>query len=367
MTNPSVNMRPDCSAERYAGTPLCPDDAARLVANICEITQQKLPQVPCSASELTRIFDMGVEVYEESIHTEYFEVAIQQFLRQKENLRPASYREYKSVLGRMLKLSPEMRTRSVRCLRTRDCLELMTRACTSAHTLDKARRLLHCFFNYALQCNWCRENPVRRLKIFRKDENMVSPLKLSEVARLLEAVAQPVHRACAAAVGLMLWAGVRPAEVCRLCWNDVDFEENTVRIIPRTSKTGGARLINVAPILRRWLLRFRGDSAGDALIAPRNWCSRWRAVRATAGLIDWQNDALRHTFASYHLRYFQNLSLLQMEMGHGNARLLFSRYLNMHGLSKKNAAAFWGFCEGERLSRRMVRFPGENGLPPADA
>lgn len=347
-----MNTQHDRKTGRSAGTVLCPDDAARLVANICEITQQKLPELSCSAIELTRIFDMGVEVYEESICSEPFAVAIEKFLDQKKDLRPASYREYKSVLRRMLRDFPEYARRNVRSVRAKDCLKMLSKGNPSAHTFDKARRLLHCFFAYALQHNWCSENPVSRLQAKKKKELMVPVLRLSEVKRLLETVDKPEHRDCAAAVGLMLWGGLRPTEVTRLQWREVDLEDRVVRVLPRVSKTGGARLVSIQPILLRWLKRFWPVEPGDEPVAPRNWVRRWQLLRRDADLIPWRADALRHTFASYHLRHFSDIQQLQLEMGHSTAQLLFSRYLNLGYISKADAAAFWGVRRKNRPIQR---------------
>ena len=346
-----MNTRQDRKTGRSAGTGLCPDDAARLVANICEITQQKLPELSCSAIALTRIFDLGVEVYEENLCSEPFAVAIEKFLEQKKDLRPASYREYKSVLRRMLRDSPEYTHRNVRSIRAKDCLAIISKGNPSAHTFDKARRLLHCFFAYALQHNWCSENPVSRLQAKKKKELTVPVLRLAEINRLLEAVTKPEHRDCAAAVGLMLWGGLRPTEVTRLRWVEVDLEDMVVRVLPRVSKTGGARLVTIQPILLRWLKRFWPVEEGDGTVAPRNWVRRWQLLRHDADLIPWRADALRHTFASYHLRHFMDIQQLQLEMGHSTASLLFSRYLNLGFISKADAAAFWGLRRKQKTIR----------------
>lgn len=347
-----MNTQHDRNTERYAGTVLCPDDAARLVANICEITQEKLPDFSCSATALTRIFDLGVEVYEDSMSSEVFARAIERFLEQKKDLRPASYREYKSVLRRMLRESPEYASRNVRSIRVKECLEMISKGNPSVHSFDKARRLLHCFFAYALQHNWCSENPVSRLQVRKKKELTVPVLRLTEISRLLNSVEKPEHRDCAAAVGLMLWAGLRPTEVTRLRWVEVDLEDMAVRVLPRVSKTGGARLVSIQPILLRWLKRFCPVEPGAGLVAPRNWVRRWQNLRRDADLIPWRADALRHTFASYHLRYFSDIQQLQLEMGHSTARLLFSRYLNLGFISKADAAAFWGLRRKQRPARQ---------------
>ena len=336
-----MNALPDNEPDRFAGSELTAADAARLVANICEITRLKLPRERCSASLLTRIFDMGADAYEDSTHTEAFGVAIEEFLQLKEDLRPASYREYRAVMRRLLRCSPQVAGRSVRSMGSNLCLQMITEAYQTGPMVDKARRLLHCFFAYAMQRNWCRDNPIDRLWVRRRKELTVAVLNLEEICRLLRTVARPAHRPCAAAVGLMLWCGLRPTEVTRLRWSEIDFEDKVVRVSRRVSKTGGARLVNIQPVLLRWLRRFMPSAPGTALVTPTNWTRRWRCLRKAADLLPWQADALRHTFASYHLRHFNDIHKLQLEMGHSTAQLLFSRYLNMGFITKKSAAIFW--------------------------
>lgn len=335
---------------------LAPDDAARLVANICEIALLRLPTVPCAVMELTRIFEMGVDVYEDTTHSELLEVAIEQFINEKQELRFASYRDYKTVLRRLLRMSPAIGKRLVRSIRPKDCVEMIAQAyAASPGSLDKARRLLHCFFTYALRQNWCVDNPVRRLRIYRRQEMVVAVLNLEEIARLLETVARSEHRACAAAVGLMLWAGMRPTEVTRLRWAHVDWEDRVVRVVPRVSKTGGARLVSIEPVLLHWLKRFCPADGADACVAPANWARRWQSLRQDADLNPWRADALRHTFASYHLRHFSDIHRLQLEMGHSSARLLFSRYLNLTHITREAAAAFWNSKCIPRSGRAAAR------------
>jgi integrase len=43
-------------------------------------------------------------------------------------------------------------------------------------------------------------------------------------------------------------------------------------------------------------------------------------------LVPWPHDALRHSFASYHLAKFQNAPALALELGHQSNALIFSNY-----------------------------------------
>ena len=104
------------------------------------------------------------------------------------------------------------------------------------------------------------------------------------------------------------------------------------------SKTGGARAV---PLRGGAECLCRIQDGLSAPIAPANWDRLWRQLRQLAGFESWQNDALRHTFASMHLKRFHNLIQLQEEMGHRNTVLLQTRYLNLRYLRHASAVRFF--------------------------
>ena len=340
---------------------LSPEDVERLLENIRELAHQRLPGVKLNATELTRIFGLGIEVAGEEIQSERMDVAIETYLRTKLDLRPSSLTECRGVLHRLLREVEGLGERTVRSMQPKDCLDAILQVYQTPHTIDKARRLMNCFFNFAIQQNWCRDNPMRRMRVCRRVERTVEALALSQVHELLRAAARPEFQCCAAAVGIMLWAGIRPAEVGRLHWCDVDFDEQVITVVPVVSKTGGARVVTIQPVLLRWLNRWRSACGGDnpqARVVPGSWVHRWKHLRRMAGLEPWRPDTLRHTFASYHLRYFRDLHQLQLEMGHSSAKLLFSRYLNQAGITRESAAAFWGRSTPLPRQKRMRKKRG---------
>ena len=135
---------------------------------------------------------------------------------------------------------------------------------------------------------------------------------------------------------MMLYAGIRPHEVARLNWEQVDIEGGSIAIFPQHSKTGGARSVTIHSPLRRLLA---SCTATTGRICPPQWLWHWRRLRRSAGFTRWVPDVLRHTFASYHLRHFRSYSELQYETGHRDSSLLRTRYVNMS--RAQNATAFW--------------------------
>ncbi len=147
----------------------------------------------------------------------------------------------------------------------------------------------------------------------------------------------------------MLWAGIRPREVERLLWADVDMKDRVIYIQPKHSKTGGARQVSMQPVLLRWLKRVNPAALSHHRIIPKAWTRRWRDLREAAGFEAWKPDILRHSFASYHLKQFRDVYQLQMEMGHSSVELLRTRYLAMEGITSRAAKQFWGLRSEGKL------------------
>ena len=62
----------------------------------------------------------------------------------------------------------------------------------------------------------------------------------------------------------------------------------------------------------------------------------------------WPNDALRHTFASYHVLIHRNIPQLQLEMGHSSSTQIMHRYMNLSGVDQEMAERFWNLLpEGD--------------------
>lgn len=177
----------------------------------------------------------------------------------------------------------------------------------------------------------------------RVTEREIVPLRIEEVRRLLRTAEREEFSPCAAGVAMMLYGGIRPYEVRRLTWGDVDWEEGEVRIRPRQSKTGGGRQVPLSRSVLAWLRSYypQGAERESVFICPPDWNRRWRALRSAAGFQTWRQDVLRHTFASYHAKMFHDWGRLQAAMGHRDGTLLQTRYVHTQGIRGCEVRAFW--------------------------
>jgi len=155
------------------------------------------------------------------------------------------------------------------------------------------------------------------------------------------------------------------------CEEMVDLVHGYIALQARHSKTGGARRVTIHPPLRRILER--AAARGGGRICPASWGRHWAALHRAAGwgspARPWRQDVLRHTFASYHLGHFRSYTVLQYEVGHRDASLLRTRYVDLQGVEA--AALFFEAAgagatptgsEGDAGALRQMRQSQANSL-----
>ena len=213
-------------------------------------------------------------------------------------------------------------------------------------------RYLRAVFNFGIRRGWCDENPVKRIEMhslkFRKEI-----LTNEQVTALLKAVYETDFELLPYHV-LSIFAGIRPKEVERLAWSNINMEERFIEVPDEKSKTAIRRIIEMDPLLVRWLdyyTRNGGSTAGD-VTPSSNLRKRLRAVRKTAGFERWPQDAPRRTFASCWLAIHSDVSRLNNLMGHTSPEMLWRHYHK--AVTQKQARGFWKIEPPPHKSRKIV-------------
>ena len=316
-------------------------DAARLILEAAEALRLRADAGRSTLIlRLRELLRAGAEALRRREQTRPFAKVARLSLAARAHRRPLTLRDLHSFTNRLLRL-PGVAESPLRSIGADECRRMLESAFgRSAHSYRKGRAILHSIFAYGRRQGWCSANPVDAIDAPPVREAEIRPLAPAECERLLQAARRPAHRACRPALGLMLHAGVRPAEVARLDWQDICWQDSAVCIRPTHAKTGGGRLVPLSPPLRR-MLRLCRPASGCGPICPPQWLRRWRELRRCAGFEHWVPDVLRHTYASYHARRFRNLPELQLYMGHRSLALLQTRYLNPAGITAAAARRFW--------------------------
>ncbi len=319
------------------GTGVSVVDAARLVRNILDA--RRFVEEATAIEFCHKLIDVGKRNLRTSEMT--FAKGLELFIHTKDYLRKDSLRDIKYLSKRLLKFNAEFANKNFSEFTPSNCETWLAQTFTSPSQFNKARTTLHSIFEFALRREWCDRNPMKLVERKKVVENEIKPLTLAQTKRLLKTSQTDKFKKCTAGVAILALAGIRPNEVRRLKWNDIDFAENSITVRSQCSKTGGVRQVEICTSLKNLLrTNYLGDENGS--ICPPNWQHLWKNLRDTSGFKNsWQQDVLRHTYASFFAKHFQDLPRLQVNMGHRDQSLLRSRYVNMTGISKHDAKKFF--------------------------
>jgi integrase len=213
-------------------------------------------------------------------------------------------------------------------------------------TRNTFRRRLGVLFSFAKRRGYVTENPIPDVERAKERETEVAILSVGELARLLESASSEM---------VPFWtigafAGLRRAEIERLTWNEVDFEAGVIEVKASKSKTASRRLVTIQPNLREWLAPYRTHTGR---VCSVNLQVKINADRERAKLRSgWPQNALRHSFGSYHLAQFNDAAKLALEMGNSPATI-FRHYRQL--VKPKQAERYWDIVPAAD-TKEIVRF-----------
>ena len=137
------------------------------------------------------------------------------------------------------------------------------------------------------------------------------------------------------------FAGLRTEEVERMEWSHVNTKSGQIHVPPGAMKDSGGfdqRIVDFTEPLKRrkaWLAKQSGKIIGvasETLHAHRR--------RACAPILaEWPDNALRHSFATYHLARAKNAGLTAYQMGHTSAAMVQKVYAVPAALA--DSKAWW--------------------------
>lgn len=251
--------------------------------------------------------------------------AIETYLASKSSLSRRSRAEYSTYLRRLLRLNPETGREKLADILPESWENILKTTFPTPSGRNKARRLLHGLYEHAIAHKWATRNSVRKVAVENEPERALCVLSSEKIKVMLQWLLHPKYMSIAPAVGFMLWDGLRPCDINRTRWEDIQRD-----LLP--------------PALKRWLDKLPQQYHGP--IAPANWHQQWRYLRQAAGLLPWQNDTLRHTYAVYHLKRYNTPNTLTQRFKHMNSRQIRQRFGHYPGISTEDAQQFW---EGDAL------------------
>lgn len=182
--------------------------------------------------------------------------------------------------------------------------------------------VLGSMFGYAVKQGRCPRNPVENVErpsVVRDEPGILLPDELRRLLNHLPDDAVPY-------VVLSAFAGLRPMEVRRLCWDDINFKTGIVTVKSGTSKTKRRRTVPMTENLKAWLRPLAKDEGMVVEIADLTMLkNRINPAKEKAKLKRWPHDCLRHSAASYWLEKEGDDARVALWLGH-DRELLHEHY-----------------------------------------
>jgi integrase len=213
-------------------------------------------------------------------------------------------------------------------------------------TRNNFRRVLIVAFNFALGRGYCAGNPAEESAKAKEIQSAPGILSVEETARLLESASAEL----VPYVAIGAFAGLRRAELERLDWREVDLQSGLIEVTASNAKSARRRFVKIQPNLGRWLQPYAQLSGN---VTPHGYRVLLESAREAAGISEWPQNALRHSFASYHLARFNDAAALSLELGHTNSQLVFQHYRQL--VKPKQAERYWKIAPAA-AGKKVVQF-----------
>jgi integrase len=213
-------------------------------------------------------------------------------------------------------------------------------------TRNNFRRVLIVAFNFARDRGYCLENPAAKTAKAKVVEGIVGILTVDETIRLL----QKANAEIIPYIAIGAFAGLRRAELEQLDWKEIDLQSGLIEVVASKAKSARRRFVRIQPNLAKWLqphARLSGN------VAPPKYRELLDSAREAAKIEEWPHNALRHSFASYHLARFNDAAALALELGHTSAHLVFQHYRQL--VRPKEADRYWNIMPATH-GKKVIQF-----------
>ncbi len=236
----------------------------------------------------------------------------------------------------------EFEGRAIADISARDIETWLSARFPSAGYKANALRTIRPAFSWAVRQDLLQTSPFEKVEQVRtRPHNGIDVFTPTETARLMACA--PAD--CIAAFALLLFAGVRPAELTRLTWANI--RDGFIHITPAIAKTQQVRNIEMEPTLAAWLA-CTGTHRPEDSICPPNWLRKRQEAVKAAGL-QGRTDTARHSYATYHLARHKDVNALKANLGHSKGSdTLFIHY--RAAATPADAERYWAILPSANLA-----------------
>jgi integrase len=202
-------------------------------------------------------------------------------------------------------------------------------------TQNNFRAVLSAMWTFAVRRGYAGTNVIQLVDKTSVVRDYIPTFSVEHLTRLLSA-ASPEYLPVLA---IGAFAGLRPEEITKLRWEDLDSNERTIRVNASSSKTRKKRFAEISDNLLAWLQPYAGRIGP---VAPPNLQKSRRATMKAAKIEKWPPDVLRHSFASAHYAFHRDPARTAVIMGHRDQNMLLTHYRDI--MKPSEAARYWNLA-----------------------
>jgi integrase len=225
-----------------------------------------------------------------------------------------SERYCKGLRLRLGRLCAAFDNKTIAQISTADLEAFLSGLNLASETRNTFRRDIRTLWHFSEKRGWATATTARNTEIAKTIAAPPGVLTPEQAAALLM---EPKDNDLLALHAIGLFAGLRVAEIKALDWKDVDLAGGFIHVGAGISKTRSRRLVPILENLWTWLQPIAKPS-GPVLLDP-DTRYRHEGVRRRAGMTEWPDNAMRHSFVSYRLAATQNAPQTALESGHDQA------------------------------------------------
>jgi integrase len=216
-------------------------------------------------------------------------------------------------------------------------------------------------FAFALKRKYVRDNPALAVDLPKVEEGPPGIVTPAQARAILDAAIDNAPDALPVVV-LSLFGGLRRSEAEQLDWDEIS--EEFVEVKAHKAKTRQRRLIPISPQLKAWLDTAR---AAGGKLPSINYADKLKLILRKAKLREeWPQNALRHSFASYHFAKHKNENQTAALMGN-SPQMVFQHYREL--VRPATADAFFDIMPpSDAVARaKAARAARPRVMPPRDS
>jgi len=209
-------------------------------------------------------------------------------------------------------------------------------------TINRYLSILKRLFNVAIEWEYAKNNPVRKVKLYSEKDNLKERiLTEEEEVRLLKMSSEHLRPILIVALN----TGMRRGEILNLKWSNIDFKAEEIKIV--NTKSGKSRIVDINSRLLNELLKLRKKNQNSQYVFTNPRTGKpYKKLQTSfdgacrrAKIEELRFHDLRHTAASRLVEKGVDIIRVKELLGHSSVRIT-ERYTHSSREERKRAVEF---------------------------